>query len=77
MSRYDPLWRAIQRRGKAACTLSFAQIEAILGAPIDHAFLRYKKELTRFGYQVDHISLKAQTVRFVRLPEAAEVPPGR
>ena len=47
--------------------LTFAQIESILGFPIDHAFLTFKKELTEYGYKVVKISMKAQSVLFERL----------
>lgn len=36
----------------------------ILGFPIDHSFLNYKKELLAYGYTVGKISLKDQTVKF-------------
>ena len=39
----------------------------IAGIPIDHSFLRYKKELTDYGYQVGKISMKEQTVVFQRI----------
>lgn len=44
-----------------------AQIEEIAGFPIDHAFLRYKKELLEYGYEVAKISMKQQTVEFKKL----------
>lgn len=68
MSRYTPLWRWIAQNGQSPCMLTFAQIESILGFPIDHAFLTFKKELTEYGYRVVKISMKAQTVLFERLP---------
>lgn len=34
----------------------------ILGFPIDHSFLKYKKELSEYGYQVGKISMKEETV---------------
>ena len=46
--------------------MTFAQIQEIAGVPIDHSFLRYKKELTDYGYQVGKISMKEQTVVFQR-----------
>ena len=41
-----------------------AEIESILGFPIDHSFLNFKKELPAYGYEVGKISMKAQTVAF-------------
>ena len=47
-------------------TLTYDEIEKIAGLPIDHSFLRFKKELTEFGYQVGKISMKEQTVEFIK-----------
>lgn len=47
--------------------LTFEEIRAVTGFPMDHAFLRYKKELAEYGYQVVKISMKEQTVVFSRL----------
>lgn len=44
--------------------MTFAEIEQIVGFPIDHSFLTYKKELMGYGYQVVKISMKEQTVVF-------------
>jgi hypothetical protein len=46
MSKYDPLWRFIQKNNQANIVLSFDDIKNILGFKIDHSFLNYKKELT-------------------------------
>ena len=32
-------------------TLTFAEIEQVLGFPIDHSFLNFKKELTARGWE--------------------------
>lgn len=69
MSKYDPLWEAVGKDGRASFILTFAEIEGILGFRIDHSFLRYKRELSDYGYQVGKISLKEQTVIF-RKPNA-------
>ena len=34
--------------------------------PIDHSFLTYKKELIEYGYKVGKISMKEQTVEFMK-----------
>ena len=47
--------------------LSFEDIGRIAGVPIDHSFLTYKKELAAYGYQVEKISMKGQTVTFRRV----------
>ena len=36
----------------------------IAGVPLDHSFLKYKKELCNYGYEVSKISMKEQTVHF-------------
>ena len=67
MSKYSLLWEYIQGSEEKDLTLSFLQIEQIAGVPIDHSFLRYKKELGEYGWQVDKISMKNETVRFTKL----------
>lgn len=64
MSKYDALWEYIHKSGKPKFTLTFEEIEKIAGVPIDHSFLKYKKELTEYGYEVKKISMKARTVLF-------------
>lgn len=66
MSKYDALWAYVQKDGSATLKLTFEQIQEIAGVPIDHSFLKYKKELTDYGYQVGKISMKEQTVVFQR-----------
>ncbi len=67
MSKYDLLWEAVRERGEQSFKLAFEEIQHIAGNPIDHSFLRYKKELVEYGYQVGKISMKEQTVAFQRL----------
>lgn len=66
MSKYDALWTYVQKDGSPTLKLTFAQIQEIAGIPIDHSFLKCKKELTDYGYQVGKISMKEQTVIFKR-----------
>ena len=66
MSQYDALWAYVQKDGSPTLKLTFAQIQEIAGIPIDHSFLKCKKELTDYGYQVGKISMKEQTVIFKR-----------
>ena len=40
-----------------------------VGVPLDHSFLKYKKELIPFGYTVGKISMKEQTVTFLKISE--------
>ena len=67
MSKYNALWDYVGNCQNPELKLSFAQIREIAGIEIDHSFLNYKKELTLFGYQVGKISLKAQTVKFLKI----------
>lgn len=67
MSKYNALWEYIQKDGSRFLKLTFDEIQHIAGIPIDHAFLKYKTELTEYGYQVGKISMKEQTVIFNRL----------
>ena len=67
MSKYEPLWKWIAENGQENYKLTYAQIEEILGFPIDHSFLKFKKELLAYGYQVEKISMKEETVAFERV----------
>lgn len=66
MSKYQPLWEHIQTKDADKLSLSYGEIESILGFPIDHSFLTYKKELPACGWNVKKISMKEQTVLFER-----------
>ena len=67
MSKYNSLWEYVEKNGKQSFKLSFAEIMEIVGMPIDHSFLNYKKELNKYGYKVDKISIKEQTVIFTKI----------
>lgn len=64
MSKYKVLWEYVQKTGKESFWLTFEELQNIVGIPIDHSFLKYKKELEDYGYQVGKISMKEQTVCF-------------
>lgn len=64
MSKYDLLWEYIKKEDKDTLKLSFEEIKNIAGTPIDHSFLRYKKELESYGYKVSKISIKEETITF-------------
>ena len=66
MSKYQPLWEHIQTIDADKLSLSYGEIESILGFPIDHSFLTYKKELPAYGWSVKKISMKEETVHFER-----------
>lgn len=67
MSKYNSLWEYVQKNGSPSFKLTFEEIQNIAGVPIDHSFLKYKKELTEYGYQVRKISMKEQTVIFDKI----------
>lgn len=67
MSKYNSLWEYIQKNGNQSFRLTFDEIQNIAGIPIDHSFLKYKKELTEYGYQVGEISMKEQTIIFNKI----------
>lgn len=64
MSKCDSLWSYIKEQDGQILLLTFAQIEAFCGLPIDYSFLLYKKEPLGYGWQVGKISMKQQTVLF-------------
>lgn len=67
MSKYNLLWEYVQKNGKQSFKLTFDEIQNIAGIPIDHSFLKYKKELVEYGYEVGKISMKEQTVIFNKM----------
>ena len=64
MSKYNDLCAYIKKNGKETINLSFAEIKEILGIEIDHSFLKYKKDIIEYGYEVGKISLKEKSVIF-------------
>ena len=67
MSKYDGLWKWIAENGQDQFKLTYAQIEELAGVPIDHSFLKFKKELLDYGYQVGKISMKEEIVTFEKV----------
>ena len=66
MSKYQPLWEHIQAIDAEKLSLSYEELQSILGFPIDHSFLTYKKELPAYGWNLKKISMKEETVLFER-----------
>lgn len=66
-NKYVKLWEYIKDNHKEYYKLSFDDIENILGFKINHSFLNCKKELIRYGYIVNKISLKEKYVEFGKL----------
>ncbi|CZR95585.1 MULTISPECIES: hypothetical protein [unclassified Clostridioides] len=67
MSKYSSLWEYVKKSGNQSFKLNFEEIKDIAGIEIDHSFLKYKKELNEYGYQVGKISLKEKTVIFNKI----------
>lgn len=67
MSKYDNLWKYIAGREEECFVLTFDEIEEAGGVPIDHSFLKFKKELLGYGYIVEKISMKNETVEFKKV----------
>ncbi|MBO5160852.1 MAG: hypothetical protein J6J18_13345 [Oscillospiraceae bacterium] len=67
MSKYNSLWEYVQSNGSQSFKMTFEEIRDIAGIPIDHSFLKYKKELIDYGYEVGKISMKEQTIIFNKI----------
>lgn len=67
MSKYDSLWRSVQKNGNPSIKLSFDEVKEVAGIEIDHSFLKFKKEAIDYGYEVGKISLKEKTVIFNKI----------
>ena len=50
MSKYEPLWEYLKENKQDTYQLSYEEIKNILGFPIDHSFLTYKKEAIKYNY---------------------------
>lgn len=64
MSKYSRLWEYVSQRQEDHFIMTFDEIAAAAGVPLDHSFLNAKKELLEYGYAVGKISLKEKTVIF-------------
>lgn len=64
MSKYDKLWEYVSERNEDSLELTYDEIREYGGVPIDHSFLKFKKELRDYGYEVEKISMKKETVKF-------------
>ncbi|MCI8376364.1 MAG: hypothetical protein HFI29_13180 [Lachnospiraceae bacterium] len=67
MSKYNALWEYVRNNESNTFKLTFEEIEQITGIPMDHSFLKYKKELMEYGWQIGKISMKEKTVVFLRM----------
>lgn len=67
MSKYNLLWEFVKKNGSESFVMTFEEIQNVSGIPIDHSFLKYKKELVDYGYEVGKISMKEQKVAFRKI----------
>jgi len=67
MSKYNSLWEYVQSNVNQSFKMTFEEIRDIAGIPIDHSFLKYKKELIDYGCEVEKISMKEQTIIFNKI----------
>ena len=56
----------MRERGEQSFGLMFEEIQHIAGIPIDHSFLRYKKKLAEYGYQVEKIRVNTRLIDYLR-----------
>lgn len=66
MSKYLKLWEYIKEQSSDTLKLTYDEIETIAGVPLDHSFLKYKKELLEYGWQVKKIYMKEKSVEFIK-----------
>lgn len=67
MGKYNKLWQYIKDNKAGDFELSFDELGQQAGVTLDHSFLRYKKELPAYGFEVQKISLKNKVVKFHQL----------
>lgn len=65
-SPYQALWEYLQGQREEKLLLSFEEICRLSGTTLNHAFLSHKKESEAYGWRVEKISLKNQTVSFCK-----------
>ena len=63
--KYEKLWNFI--KDEDVREITFEKIEEILGFKIDHSFLNEKKNLKKYGYEINKISLKEKVVYIRRI----------
>jgi len=67
MNKYTKLWQYLKNKNECEYLFTFDEIKDILGFPIDHSFLTYKKEANDYGYEIVKISLKEKTIKIKKL----------
>ena len=59
MSKYDKLWEYVEEQEGDELVLTFDEIGAIAGVPLDHSFLNYKKALLPHGHDIHESATRA------------------
>ena len=67
MSKYNLLWEHLQKCSEPQIKMTFDEVLAIVGIPIDHSFLTYKKECPAYGYHVGKISMKEKNSHIYKM----------
>jgi len=67
MSKYNKLWEYIKNQNEDLIKLCFEDIKKYGDIEIDHSFLKYKKELIDYGYEIKKISLKESYILFKKV----------
>lgn len=67
MNKYTTLRQYISKTKNDWLELTFEEIEKILGFPINHSFLKFKKELKNYNWKVQKISLKDKYIIFIKI----------
>lgn len=66
MANYQHLWTYLAAQDADQLQLSFEEIAELAGVALNHSFLNEKKNLEPYGWTVQKISMKQQSVLFVR-----------
>ena len=66
MSKYLKLWEYIKEQSSDTLKLTYDEIETIACVLLDHSFLKYKKELLEYCWQVKKIHMKEKSVEFIK-----------
>lgn len=67
MSKYSLLWDFLKNISEDKAIITFEEVEKIAGVPIDHSFLKYKKEAEAYGWSAEKISIKNSCVLFKKI----------
>ena len=67
MSKYSELWKTFDNKTEKEILMTFSEIEKIIGFSIDHSFLKYKGELSSYGYSVERVYLKEKKIKFTKI----------